>query len=502
MPHGKVGGVGDVVRDLPAALVDAGWEVTVATPAYGMFHDLPGAKGLGAVDIEFRGKTTAVKVFDIPGSVPQVRNVAFEHPNFSPQGTGHVYCGDEPERPFATDANKFAFFCTAAAGWIDRLDVLPDVVHLHDWHAAFYCLLREYAQHFERLRRTRTVFTIHNLSYQGIRPISGDESALESWFPKLRYRYSAIRDPAYADCFNPMATAIRLADKVSTVSPTYANEICRPSNNDLGFIGGEGLEGELENARQNGRLTGILNSCLYNGSIGRRPGWQRLLSLASEQLAAWYSADGPVHAHDVASNTLRELPKRRPKHVLTSIGRLVRQKVSLFLEEMPDGRTALECILDELGSDGVVIIIGSGESIFERRMCEIAERANNLLFLCGYSEMLTEPLYRAGDLFLMPSSFEPCGISQMLAMRATQPCVVHGVGGLKDTVQNNRSGFVFGGQTPQQQAMNFVATVNRALILKTSRNDEWQKICIRAASARFSWAKSAQQTIEQLYDAA
>jgi starch synthase len=490
------------VRDLPAALVDAGWQVTVATPAYGIFHEPLGAKNLGTVDIEFRGMTTAVDIYDVPGSEPHVRNIVFEHANMSPQGRGRVYCSDDPERPFATDANKFAFFCTAAAVWIDQLEELPDVVHLHDWHAAFYCLLREYGQHFERLRRTRTVFTIHNLSYQGIRPISGDESALESWFPNLRYTHSAIRDPAYADCFNPMATAIRLADKVSTVSPTYANEICAPSNHDLGFIGGEGLEHELEDARQNGRLTGILNGCRYNGSIGRRPGWQRLLSLASDQVATWRSANRSARAHKVAIDTLQALPKRRPKHVLTSIGRLVRQKVSLFLEELPDGRPAIECVLDNLGSHGVVIILGSGEANYERRMIEIAERARNLLFLCGYSDTLAEPLYRAGDLFLMPSSFEPCGISQMLAMRATQPCVVHGVGGLRDTVQNNRSGFVFAGRTPQQQAKNFVATVERALTVKTDKNDEWQKICIHAASARFSWRRSAQQTIEQLYEAA
>lgn len=467
-----------------------------------MFHKSPGAKKLGTIDVEFRGITTTIEIFDVLGSEKHVRNVVFEHPNFSPQGRGLIYCSDEPKRPFATDASKFAFFCTVAAGWIDQLDELPDVVHLHDWHAACYLLLREYGQYFDRLRRIRAVFTIHNLSYQGIRPISGDESALESWFPKLPYTHSAIRDPAHADCFNPMAAAIRLADKVSTVSPTYATEICKPSNDELGFIGGEGLDQELISAQQDGRLSGILNGCQYNGSIGRRPGWQRILSLAADQVAAWHAAMPSARAHKTAKSRLASLPKRRPRHVLTSIGRLVRQKASLFFEEMPNGRTALECVLDDIGSDGVVIILGSGEAIYEQRMLDIAERNGNLLFLCGYSETLAEPLYRAGDLFLMPSSFEPCGISQMLAMRATQPCVVHGVGGLKDTVQNNRSGFVFGGQTPQQQAKNFVAAVKRALAIKTDKNDEWQKLCIRAASARFSWAKSAEQTIEQLYDAA
>jgi len=108
-------------------------------------------------------------------------------------------------------------------------------------------------------------------------------------------------------------------------------------------------------------------------------------------------------------------------------------------------------------------------------------------------------LYRGGDLFLMPSSFEPCGISQMLAMREAQPCVVHGVGGLRDTVEHDRTGFVFSGNTPGEQATEFVATVEKALALKVNDADRWQKICRRAASQRFDWAQSARQTVEQLY---
>ena len=138
--------------------------------------------------------------------------------------------------------------------------------------------------------------------------------------------------------------------------------------------------------------------------------------------------------------------------------------------------------------------------VFEDRLLEVAQRHANILFLKGYSEMLADPIYAAGNLFLMPSSFEPCGISQMLAMRAAQPCVVHGVGGLRDTVDDNRSGFVFDGDTTTEQAGRFVAETLRALELKSNNHDEWQKICIRAANARFSWSKSARATIEQLYE--
>ncbi len=489
------------MRDLPAALVAEKWQATVLTPAYAVFHKLPGSRKLATIDVRFRGRDNTATLYEVPGSDPSVRNLVVEHPEFSWQGPGNIYSLDTPERPFASDASKFAFFSAAAAAWINTAADKPDVVHLHDWHAATYLVLREFAPGFEPLRRIRTVFTIHNLSYQGMRPFSADESSLEAWFPELRYVHSALRDPHIAECYNPMAAAIRLADAISTVSPTYAGEICHPSNSETGFIGGEGLEGLLSAARDDGRLTGILNGCFYNGPKGRRPGWQRILGIAAEQLDDWQKA-GPAHdAHAIAAERLAALPARRPKHVLTSIGRLVRQKAALWFENTSDGRPAIDAILEQLGSQGVLLMIGSGEPLYERQMVEVAKRHKNLVFICGYSDTLAEPLYRAGDLFLMPSSFEPCGISQMLAMRAAQPCVVHGVGGLRDTVIDMRDGFVFSGSTPREQADNFVASVARALEFKTASNDNWQKICIRAASARFSWAKSARATIGQLYAA-
>jgi starch synthase len=293
-----------------------------------------------------------------------------------------------------------------------------------------------------------------------------------------------------------MAMAIRLADRISTVSPTYAREICRPSDPAHGFIGGEGLEGLLGDASAEGRLVGILNGCYYDGPKGRRPGWQRVLGMVADQLDAWPDTE----TNRLAATTLASLPKRRPLYVLTSIGRLVSQKASLFFEKTPNGVDAIDEILDRLGRKGVLILLGSGDYIYEYKMLEAAKRHDNLLFLRGYSENLADPLYRAGDLFLMPSSFEPCGISQMLAMRSAQPCVVHGVGGLRDTVDDRRSGFVFDGDTAAEQAGRFVEAVLRALELKTNDHDEWQKICIRAANARFSWSQSARTTIEQLYE--
>ena len=489
-----------MVRDLPAALVRRGWSATVLTPSYGVLAKTAGARQLRAIDVAFGGKRHTVDVYEVPGGDTGVHNIVFEHDLFSPLGPGQVYAELESEGPFATDAGKFALLGVAAAEWVRRLGDRPDVVHLHDWHAAFYCLLRNFDPRYKRLQNVRTVFTIHNLAYQGTRPLKGDESSLEAWFPELDYDIALLRDPHVADCVNPMALAIRTADKISTVSPTYAEEIRRSSDPARGFYGGEGLEVQLENAARAKRLVGILNGCEYSGHGGRRPGWQRVLALAAEQVKAWLERAPDDKAHQLAMTRLEAMPKRRPQHVLLSIGRLVQQKVSLFLEELADGRTALEHIADRLASSGVLILLGSGESRFERRILDIAGRSNRILFLRGYAERLSEPLYRAGDLFLMPSSFEPCGISQMLAMRAAQPCVVHGVGGLCDTVKDGKTGFVFGGENPAQQAHEFVAAVSRALALKSHSHDVWQTLCINAASERFDWERSARQTAELLYE--
>ena len=219
--------MGDVVRDLPRALGAAGWDVTVATPSYGALHTLPGAEHVTTLDVQFRGVTEAVDVWQLRDNDSHVRHVVLEHAQFAQYGAGQIYHRDAPSRPFASDANNFAFYCAAAAQWIYASERLPDVVHLHDWHAAFYLLQTHFTERYRHLRDIHTVFTIHNLSYQGIRPFAGDESSLEAWFPGLEYDISQIADPRFDDCLNPMAMAIRLADRVSTVSPTYAGEICR-----------------------------------------------------------------------------------------------------------------------------------------------------------------------------------------------------------------------------------------------------------------------------------
>ena len=498
LPGGKVGGVGDVVRDLPKALAGEGWRVRVATPSYGTLHRLTGAQKLGTVATPFRGTQHEVEVWRLI-SDEGVENIILHHALFAEHGAGRIYFDEDIDRPFATDANKFAFYCIAAACWIRSLDRPPDIVHLHDWHAAFYLPLVKYSDELEELRSIRTVFTIHNLSYQGTRPLDGDESSLAAWFYPVDFNRDSVADPAHTHCINPMAAAIRLADRVSTVSPTYAREICRPSNPDVGFIGGEGLETLLQDAADEGRLAGVLNGCFYGDSPGRRPGWQRLLGMLEAQLHDWQLKAPASEAHKLALERVAKLPKRRPQHLVTSIGRLVAQKATLLLHANASGESPIERIANKLGRNAVIIVLGSGEAIYEARILDIATRLPNLIFLCGYSEVLADPVYHAGDLFLMPSSFEPCGISQMLAMRRGQPCVAHAVGGLRDTIRHGETGFLFEGNTPDAQAEAFVETTLAALKLRAEDPVAWDTIRKAAAAQRFDWALSAQQTIKALY---
>ncbi|MEJ2123041.1 MAG: glycosyltransferase [Alphaproteobacteria bacterium] len=205
-------------------------------------------------------------------------------------------------------------------------------------------------------------------------------------------------------------------------------------------------------------------------------------------------------AHYLADKQLAKLSARKPNTLLTSIGRVGAQKTRLFRERTADGVTALEEILARLGPTGLLVMLGNGESEYETYLDETAANQPNFVFLRGYSESLAQQLYSGGDLFLMPSSFEPCGISQMLAMRAGQLCVVHGVGGLKDTVSDNVNGFVFDGRTSGVQASNFVAKVAQALELRKSSTERWRQMQQSAAAMRFDWDTSAAAYEAQLYD--
>ncbi len=490
LPGGKVGGVGDVIRDLPSALQACGWKIRIITPSYGRFHRLPGASKVRRLRLIFGGRVCYAQIwrFVPPGESIEILLIA--HALLDPRGDGRIYHEDDPQLPFATDASKFAFFNAAVAALVQTDPEPPAVLHLHDWHTGLIPALKAIAPVDTPLHRARCIFTIHNLAYQGIRPLDGHSSSLKAWFPDLDLPLQKLTDPRYPDCVNFMVSGIHLADGLNTVSPTYAEEITRPSDPSLGFIGGEGLEQDLQQAAAEHRLQGILNGCVYEGLPNADKSWENLQ-------AGLQQNEKLIAGNDPARRWLQSA--QRPRHLLTSVGRLVGQKVTLLLQLVPGHASALEAVLQHLGPENLLVLLGSGDAELERKLASIAAHRGNFLFLRGYAESLSADLYSSGDLFLMPSSFEPCGISQMLAMRAGQPCVVHGVGGLKDTVNDGKTGFVFQGDTVAAQASAFVRCVQQAVALREQDEISWLAIQKSAAAQRFTWQLAARTYIEELY---
>ncbi len=501
LPGGKVGGIGDVIRDVPAALTGLQHRVTVITPGYGHFSGLPGAIQVGTLQTTFRGHRESLTLHRVPArqETPGVSYLALEHPVFSACGAGRIYVDDGPERPFATDANRFALFCAAtAAGIVDGTIPRPDVVHLHDWHSALFALLLREDSRYAGIADIPLVYTIHNLALQGIRPLGGDDSALLSWFPDLAHLPPCAVDPRYRDCYNPVRAAIALCDRVHAVSPRYAEEICRE---DSEF--GCGLQADLRAAQDEGRLSGILNGCAYPDASAPAPTYRDILGFARSDVQRWMAHDRHVQsAHLLAAQKVDRLLQEdltRPETLLTSVGRLTEQKLGLLCTAMPDGRLCLEHVLDELGDEGLCVMLGNGDPALEMTLTRLGSQRDNLLFLCGYSDALADALYAAGDLFLMPSTFEPCGISQMLAMRSGQPCLVNAVGGLVDTVSDGVTGFVFTATARTAATAALLRRTQQALRCLRRQPGRYRKIREAAAAERFEWDRAAAAYTELLY---
>ncbi|WP_372761937.1 glycosyltransferase, partial [Pseudoalteromonas sp.] len=185
--------------------------------------------------------------------------------------------------------------------------------------------------------------------------------------------------------------------------------------------------------------------------------------------------------------------------LVTSVGRLTEQKVLLLCQQQGTELTIDVVCRIIKAFDGRFIMLGSGDSRLERIFVQAMARHDNFLFLQGYAQALGDAMYQLGDLFLMPSSFEPCGISQMLAMRAGQPCLVHHVGGLKDTVEHQVNGFSFAGDTLHAQASALTNCLRDTLILKQQQPREWQTIKTQASNARFTWSQVVTDYINYLY---
>lgn len=500
LPKAKVGGVADVVRDCPIALAKEGITVDVVIPDYGATELLRGEST--SLYVPFAGNREKITLTRVVSKQLGVTQWVVTHPLFS-EHQGDVYCNDDDGRPFATDATKFALFnASVCEALLVNALTKPDVIHLHDWHSACVAVLLKFNLRFLDFKQTHLVYTVHNIALQGIRPFKNDTSSFEAWFDSLNYDGQQLCDPRYPHCFNPMRSAINLADKVHLVSETYATEVLLSSEPQRGFFGGEGLEVDLQQAASINKVVGILNGCEYpEDQPQSKPCLSELYQAIESSLFSWMAKSEQLHSsYYIAHQRLRSfITHPNTGALVTSVGRLTDQKV-LLLCQPHEGQLVIDALCRELSvKQGRLIMLGSGDTKLEQVMSEAMARNPNLLFLKGYGHKVGELLYQLGDLFLMPSSFEPCGISQMLAMREGQPCVVHQVGGLKDTVTHLANGFSFNGDSLTAQSHALISCFSQALTIRQNNGQQWQGIVTNAKKARFTWHKSAKEYISKLY---
>jgi starch synthase len=294
---------------------------------------------------------------------------------------------------------------------------------------------------------------------------------------------------------------------VNTVSPTYATEITQPDDPGRSFIGGRGLEEDL---RRSGRLSGILNGLdyeLYDPprltpplDVGIKK-WPRarhqhklhLLKNLRADLQALAVRSGSRFKN--SDSVLKKMSTFRAaewqqKPLVVAVTRAVRQKASILLEPLNQSGTVLHHLLKR---DIFLIVLGTGE--LEDHL-EVINQYPNGLFICAFDSHLADQLIVGGDLFLMPSDFEPCGITQMIAMRYGCLPVVPDLGGLSDTVQNMRTGFVYCGANRPAARRALIRTLDRALRCYANDQDKWTTMQARAMSVRFEWTSAAREYLE------
>ena len=449
-PYAKVGGLADVAGSLPQALAQLGHEVTLYLPLH------------GTID---RAR------FGIPEKGP-ARSVAFgasntriTYPSIERDGVRVVFVSGTKitrDRVYGApdDDRRYALFC--AAVYADIADAPPDIVHAHDWHAALLVPLVARARG-KAWAKTATVFTIHNLAYQG--RTSADVLALVG-LPRKRL---AVEGPTEA---NPMARAIATADIVSTVSQRYAKEILTPAF-------GEGLQDLLRERK--GRLHGIVNgidTTVFDPARDRA-------------IAARYSAEDPSgkRKDKEALQVEGGLGVDASAPLFGVIGRLVEQKgVDLLTAAAPH----------LVSRGGQLVVLGSGDASYEAKWKAFAQSYGGKLWLTlGFDAALAQRIYAGADLFLMPSRFEPCGLGQLISFRYGTVPVVHAVGGLAETVRDvddhpaDGNGFSFSAYTPDA----FTDAIDRAMSAFRAGGTSWRGLVARVMREDHSWAASAKRYV-------
>ncbi|MBI3957079.1 MAG: glycogen synthase [Candidatus Kerfeldbacteria bacterium] len=457
-PLAKAGGLADVVGSLPQALRERGVDVRIVLPYYRQID----AKKFGLrrrairFAVPFDGITHIVRLFETRLPHSRVPVYLLDHPHY--EGAGDIYYQDvrNSAEQRVLQVERFLFFSRALPELLRALHWTPHVVHAHDWHAAAVpFLLRRVGT--AALRRVATVYTIHNLPLQG-------SISQRRWLELFgRTEGGSLPNDALENgTVSLTALGLASADALTTVSPTYAREILRPSL-------GSGFHRLLRKRRN--VLWGVLN-----GIDTAR------FDPAHDSAIIPYTAARLGGKEENARRLLARARLAPGRPVFGMVSRLTEQKgIELVCRILPQ--------LVQWGCSAV--ILGSGEPELEERLRALAKRFSaHVSVTIGFDAEYAQQIYAGTDCFLMPSVFEPCGLGQMIAMRYGTIPIVRRTGGLADTVHEGRAGtgFVFS----RFAIRDFRAACNRARMAFRDQ-DEWQKLQRRAMRQDFSWAASADQ---------
>ncbi len=458
MPFAATGGLGDVLGSLPAALAKTGeCDVRVILPLY------------AAVKDEWRSQMTEEKIFYVKLSWRQLYCGVYSlrHNGVTYYFLDNEYYFNRPQLyGFYDDGERYAFYCMAVMETMVHLGFYPDILHAHDWQAALTvvylnCLYRQ-RKGFEKIR---TVFTIHNIEYQG----KYDFSILGDVFALGENEHTLME---YSGCINLMKAAIECADRVSTVSPKYAEEIQTAEY-------AHGLEHCL--CRHTGKLSGILNGIDYDYYNPK----------TDKAIAANFSLRSMAGKTEDKLALQREtgLPERADVPMLSVISRLASHKGLDLIAG---------CIYDiVLHHDVQLVILGKGEARYEQFFTDLEQSfPDKVRALITYDRDLSKRIYAATDIFLMPSKSEPCGLSQMIASRYGAIPVVRETGGLYDSIKPyledgktvHGNGFTFA----NYRADDLGERVETALALWNNA-EKRKKFVSKIMKTDFSWTASAEK---------
>jgi starch synthase len=472
LPFSKTGGLADVARALPAALGSLGCDVTVFSPCYRQASAWVAAHAVAAEHIELPGQLRigreqhALRYQVMPGN-PQ--HVLVQSDYYFQRA--HPYL-DTEGLDYADNTARFAFFCRAVLEYCQHHGIAPDVVHCHDWQTALLPVYLRTLYGDGPLSGARSLLTLHNLGYPGIFPAEQLEVT------GLSHDVFTIDGLEYYGQLNLLKGGIVYADAVNTVSPAYAREIQTPEY-------GLGLDGVLRHHR--GKLSGILNGI-------DEEEWD---PQADAHIAERFSSQQLAGKKTCKKLLQRELglPMRAGTFLLGVISRLDRQKgIELICDAFPQLATL----------DIQLAVLGSGDRALQERLQHLhGEYPAQVALRLGYDEPLAHRIIAGVDAFLVPSRYEPCGLTQMYSQRYGTVPIVRATGGLADTVANytprrlaegKASGFSFSAF----DAGKLAEAVKRAARLYFADRKSWGKLMRHIMAISHSWDGSARK-YEALY---